>query len=42
MAAKSNRLLRRYSIIMALDLMTAFSSLVRAVRLACSGARRAG
>ena len=41
MAARSNRRLRRYSTIVALGLMAAFSSLVRAMRSARAGSRRA-
>ena len=39
MTTRSTRRIRRYSTIVALGLMTAFSTLVRAVRLARSGRR---
>lgn len=41
MAATSNRRLRRYGAIVALGLMAAFSSLVRAMRSARARSRRA-
>ena len=41
MATRSQRKIRKYSTILALNLMTAFSSLVRALRSARSGSRRA-